>query len=89
MDFEWDPAKAKGNLTKHGIDFVDAAKVFAGPHVVYQSNRDGEARFVALGYVQNRLLAVVYTTRRTVTRLISARRAQKREEKRFNQAFDA
>ena len=82
MEFEWDPAKAAGNLAKHGVDFDDAIAVFGDPralHVV-DPRSYGEARHRAIGTVRGRILLVVYTMRGGQTcRILGARRASRRE----------
>jgi uncharacterized DUF497 family protein len=85
--FEWDPRKATSNAEKHGVPFDEAVTVFLdgdaldGPDLQHSG---GELRFRRLGSsVEGRVLAVVYTLRRTghaeTIRLISARRASRRE----------
>ena len=51
MDFEFDPAKAAGNLRKHGVSFADAEGVFMDPFAMHRIDPDaeGEERFVATG----------------------------------------
>ena len=84
--FEWDDEKSRRNLAKHGIDFDDAKEVFYGPVIIRQSNRGNEERWVAVGYLENRLVAVVFTRRGDVIRIISARRARKNEEREYRNA---
>ena len=82
MEFEWDPDKADSNFTKHGVDFADAVAVFDDPRVlsVVDPRSSGERRCQAVGTVEGRALFVVYTMRGTgVCRIISARRASRRE----------
>jgi uncharacterized protein len=82
MDFEWDPAKADANLAKHEIDFEDAITVFDDPSLIAEPDpREyrGEIRYRALGSVENRILLVCYTMRGDRCRIISARRASRRE----------
>jgi uncharacterized DUF497 family protein len=81
--FEWDDEKSRRNLSKHGIDFDDAKEVFYGPVIIRQSNRDSEERWVAIGHSENRLIAVVFTRRSDVIRIISARRARENEEREY------
>ncbi len=85
--FEWDPAKRQANLRKHGVDFVAAVRIFEGPVLEREDRRRdyGEPRFVALGAVEELLLAVVYTPRRAVFRIISARRANRHEKAAYRQ----
>jgi uncharacterized protein (DUF4415 family) len=63
--FEWDPAQRETNLRKHGVDFARAVRIFEAPVLERQDRRRdyGEPRFVALGAVEELLLAVVYTGR--------------------------
>lgn len=83
IHFEWDPDKADANLAKHGVDFVDATQVFFGTYMEYELTKEGygERRFKAVGEVQGRLVAVVYTMRGKGFRLISARGANRHERK--------
>jgi uncharacterized DUF497 family protein len=86
MAFEWDPAKARANLSKHGVDFADAVAVFEDPLALSRPDADvrGEARFVVLGVdAFGRHLVVAFTDRGRNTRLISARLASKKERKSY------
>jgi uncharacterized protein len=87
MDFEWDEAKDRRNLAKHGISFADAARVFAGPILTEVDERHayGETRHRAYGTVADRLLSVVYTMRGDRVRIISARRASRAERRTYRQ----
>lgn len=88
MHFEWDEAKRLGNLDKHGIDFIDAAGLFDGrPVYIYASHRSEEDRWVVVGRVEGRLIAVVCTFRGEATRLISARRARDGERRKHQALF--
>jgi uncharacterized DUF497 family protein len=83
MSVEWDEWKRRANLAKHGIDFVDAAEALADPSSVDQvddSGEYGEERYQVLGRAAGQVLFVVYAERDDVRRIISARRASKREE---------
>jgi len=88
MAFEWDTAKNVANIAKHGIDFEDAIRIFEGPVLESLDNRReyGEVRIIALGAVNGRELAVVYTMRGEDRRIISARRAHSRERKAYREA---
>lgn len=89
-DFEWDDAKNARNLAKHGIDFDDAIGIWDGPVLTRASDRDGEPRWVAVGAVEGRELAVVYTLRGDANercRIISARRARTNERRDYRTAF--
>lgn len=87
MEFEWDEAKRRRNLEKHGVDFVDAALVLAdAPLLLEDARRDyGEQRCLALGERSGLLFVVAFTLRSGAFRLISARRANSRE-RRFYEA---
>ncbi len=85
MDVEWDERKRRANIAKHGIDFVDAARVFGGPVIETEDRRRdyGERRLRALGEFQGRVIYVVYTWRRERRRIISARRASRDERETY------
>jgi len=86
MDFEWDQAKAVSNLRKHGIDFADAVLALEDALAVTLEDlrSEGEPRFVTLGVdPEGRLLVVVYTWRGERARLISARKATRRELRQY------
>ncbi len=89
MSFEWDPAKARANLEKHGVDFEDAIRIFDGPTLEQEDTRHkyGERRVQALGRIGNAVLFVVYTRRGPVRRIISARGASHYERETYRQAF--
>lgn len=84
MELTWDPNKATQNLAKHSVDFADAATVFDDEYFVSQEDLSsyGEQRFVGTGIdASGRVLTVVYTLTEddVMIRLISARRATRRE----------
>lgn len=85
MRFDWDPAKATGNLRKHGVSFEEAQSVFYDEFAIQFFDDDHsniEERFLMLGLsAQARLLLVCHCERESgnVIRIISARRATKRE----------
>ncbi|WP_029029939.1 BrnT family toxin [Salinarimonas rosea] len=82
--FEWDDAKASANEAKHGVSFEIAIEVFRdGRQRVAADKRFdyGEERFTAIGAVGGLCLAVVFTMRGDVARIISARRANRRERR--------
>ena len=87
MAFAWDPAKAGTNRRKHGVDFADAVGVFDDPFAVTIEDADaGEERFVTLGCdLLVRTLVVVWTLRGDDIRLISARRATRRERRQYEE----
>jgi len=81
MLFEWDIAKNKLNLLKHGVDFETAQTIFDGVVIEYQDTRKdyGETRIGAFGIAGNTLLFVVFTWRGNCRRIISARSANTKE----------
>lgn len=91
--FEWDAAKAQSNLNKHRVSFEVAARVFADPFAVVLQDRieHGELRWQTLGLVDGYLLLLVAHTVRDdedgteLIRIISARRAERKERKRYEQ----
>jgi uncharacterized DUF497 family protein len=86
VDFEWDDAKDRSNRAKHAISFDEAIAVFADPDVVVldvSRSQDGETRLKAIGLIEGELLVVVFSERGRVTRIISARRANRNEERSY------
>lgn len=81
MRFEWDERKARANLRKHRVDFADAATIFEDDLAVTMVDEDSEEdRSVTIGMdAVGRVLVVAYTIRDRRIRIISARRAAKRE----------
>jgi uncharacterized protein len=85
MRFEWNEAKRRSNIKRHGIDFVDVEIVFAGDTVTFRDDRFnyGETRFLTFGFLWGRVVAVVHTATDETIRVISFRKASKNEEKVF------
>ena len=86
MQYEWDHAKNRANLAKHGVDFADAVAVFEDDLALTRPDAAsrGESRFVTLGLDGfGRILVVVFTERGTRIRIISARVATKPERKSY------
>lgn len=80
--FEWDRAKARTNVLKHGVRFADAVTALEDDRAITIADPDSEdeARFVSIGSDgHGRVLVTVFTLRADVVRIISARRATKRE----------
>lgn len=80
--FEWDEEKRRINAQKHLIDFADAVEIFHGSTITVEDDRFdyGEQRFITLGLLKGRVIAVTHTERGNVTRFISARKATKYEQ---------
>ena len=89
LHFEWDAGKATANIEKHSVSFEEAATVFGDPlgKIVDDPRHSiGEKRYVLMGRSdQDRLLAVMYTERRDVVRIISARSVTRRERKDYEE----
>jgi len=88
MDLEWDSAKEQANRKKHGIDFRTVARVFLDPFAIEFDDLDatGDLRFNVIGLVDGRMLFVTYTMRGEVVRIISARRAEPHEKRKYHEA---
>ena len=84
MEYEWDNAKARSNLMKHGVSFEEARTVFDDPLYVDffdPDHSDDEERYIVVGKSrQDRLIVVSYTERKSGIRVISAREATRREK---------
>lgn len=90
MLFEWDERKAAQNVTKHGVPFEYAVRVFLDPRRLdrLDARRDyTEERRLTLGRIEGRLFAVAYTPRGPVIRMISARKANEREQRNYDEAL--
>lgn len=87
MTYQWDSDKAAANLRKHGIDFADAVSVFADDlAITIPDERFDEERFIAVGMdAFGRVLVVVYTLRGDEIRVISARKATRREREQYEE----
>ena len=88
--FEWDEAKNQSNIRKHGVGFATAVRIFEGPVLTaLDDTMDyGEIRERSIGLVDGIVaLLVVHTGRDDVRRIISARRANRSERKRYEEAI--
>ncbi|MBK7963546.1 MAG: BrnT family toxin [Bdellovibrionales bacterium] len=85
MQYEWDPKKQQANLKKHGVSFEDAIEALnCGLVIVLKEDSDsGEERYIYLGMCKklNILVVVVAYPEEEITRIISARKANKKERK--------
>ena len=90
MKVTWDPAKAKSNFRKHKIRFSDAEAVLFDPMAltIEDETAESEERFASVGAdALNRVVVVVYTYRGEDIRLISARRATRKERKAYEEGI--
>ena len=86
MAYEFDPTKNASNITKHqGVPLADASYFEWDTSVVREDTRYGypEKRFEAVGYIDDRLFVMIFCSRGDAVRVISLRRANRREEKRY------
>jgi uncharacterized DUF497 family protein len=84
MQFEWDEAERRPNLTKHGVDFLRARAMFDGrPVLTPVSRRAVEERYATNGEIDGRFYTVMWTRRDGAVRLISARRARDGEQRAY------
>jgi uncharacterized DUF497 family protein len=92
LRFEWNPRKAAENLRKHGVAFEEATTVFFDPlsrTIADPDHSDDEPRFVTLGLsVRHNLLVVVHTERGDRIRIISARRATRKEKVKYEKGLE-
>ena len=81
MEFTWSETKRAANLKAHGLDFVDAPRVFEGATYTFEDDRFsyGEQRFVTLGLLAGVSVSVVHTETDYEIRIISFRKATTRE----------
>ncbi len=81
MIFEFDKQKSKRNNEKHGIDFVEAQRIWEDPDCLMIPARTiGESRFLLIGKYQNKIWSAIFTLRNKKIRIISVRRSRKNEE---------
>lgn len=85
----WDPDKARRNVEKHGVDFEEASTVFRDPLLLVMPDLEHsqeEERWLALGMsVRQLLLVVAHTENEQTIRIISARKAEPKERRRYEQ----
>jgi uncharacterized DUF497 family protein len=81
MRYTWDETKRQANLKKHGLDFADAEKVFAGPLLLIDDQRAdyGEQRMIGIGLLDCLVVLIVHVESDEAIRIISMRRADSDE----------
>jgi uncharacterized DUF497 family protein len=91
MIYEWNPAKARFNLRDHGVSIEEAATVFLDPSAVTYpdpDHSDEEDREITIGHsVKQRILFVSHCQRRERIRVISARKATRKERKQHEEGI--
>jgi len=88
MHFEWDEAKNQSNIQKHGVSFETARRIFDGPILTAVDDRKdyGEVRHISVGRIDDLIVLVVaHAEREGNIRLISARRASRKERRRYEE----
>jgi uncharacterized DUF497 family protein len=88
MDFEWDRAKSDLCQISRNFDFAYVISIFVNPDLFVEKDQRwdyGEERFRAIGALESRVFVVIYTKRPSAIRIISARRANRREVKRYEE----
>ncbi|GCL50760.1 MAG: BrnT family toxin [Microcystis sp.] len=88
-EFDWDQSKRYSNIEKHGIDFAAVPPIFDGHCLIREDNRQDyqEIRMCLLGQLNGIICYVVYTIRGETCRLISARRANERERRKYQESI--
>lgn len=88
MHYEYDPAKLAANVSKHGVWFsaADDFEWETAQIAADSRKRYGETRFNAVGYIGQRLHTMAFTLRGNAVRIISLRKSNRREERRYAQA---
>ena len=83
--FEWDEAKSRANLKKHRISFDDVLPCFSGSMLVSLDDREdyGETRCIAVGFLHDVPIVIVYAERGENIRIISARKADRYERQKL------
>ena len=80
IKYEWDENKRRATLDERQLDFAAVSHIFEwDTATIISSDRDGESRWIAYGYVGDRLYALLYTHRDSNRRIISFRRANLKE----------
>ncbi|PSJ60507.1 BrnT family toxin [Kumtagia ephedrae] len=85
--FDWDEEKRQRILREREIDFLEAAQALLLPHLEGPSDKQGEARTLAVCLLHTKIVAVVYTERGDVCRIITARAARRYERKEYREVF--
>jgi uncharacterized DUF497 family protein len=88
MDFEWDVAKSDLCQISRNFDFTYVLSVFIDPNLLIEKDQRwdyGEERFRALGVIDEKVFVVIYTKRPSAMRIISARWANRREVRRYEE----
>lgn len=90
MEISYDAEKRAFTLEQRGLDFEDAVQVFAGNTIDVEDDRQdyGETRWLTFGLLDSRLVALVWTPRDEARHIISMRKANDRERKKYEGQLD-
>jgi len=81
MEFEFDSVKSRGNLAKHGIDFIEAQQIWDDPNAEMTPARmEDETRWIVTGYIKHIHWSAIITFRGEFVRIISVRRSREQEK---------
>lgn len=85
MEIRFDPVKRNKTLAERGMDFEDATIVFAGATIDFIDDRRdyGELRWLTIGLLDARMVAVIWTQRGNIRQIISMRKCNEREQQKF------
>jgi uncharacterized protein len=93
VTFEWDPAKARRNYEKHRVSFHEACTIFGDPFSLTYADPDHSAterRFITIGMSRDKkILIVAHTDRNEKVRIISARKAMRRERRHYEEETES
>lgn len=87
MTFEWDERKRLLTIARRNIDFRDMVEIFALPHLLLEGRSEIENRQIAVGELDGSCFSVVFTMRRGICRIITARKARKNEREQYQALF--
>jgi len=84
--FEFDENKSLSNLEKHGIDFIEAQKLWQNKtsKIYPAKNINDEERFLISGFIDDKCWSMIFTMRESAIRIISVRRCRDKEKRRVN-----
>ena len=85
MLIDFDPVKRAETLAGRGLDMAQTGEIWDGPHLTFEDDRRdyGEPRLITMGVMEGRLVFVAWTPRGDARRIISLRKANEREQKRY------
>lgn len=89
MDIEYPPAKRDATLAERGLDMARAAEIFDGDTLTVDDDRQdyGGTRQITIGFLDDRMVVMVWTQRGTARRIISLRKANEREQRAYAGRF--